>query len=991
MSVAIEERREESPSRRASWAHNWTSFNMPSRTHADLLDFIDTASVGLHWVGADGTILWANPADYEPLGYCEHEYVGRNITEFHADAEAIADILGRLIAGERLKNYRARLRCKDGSTREVSITSSVRFDESGAFQHTRCFTIDVGVCEPPESPERQLQRELAQLREIAGRERGLAEAIVEHSPWGIWLCNVDGTHMFRNRAAERIWAGHVPTDRRRDHSAYTLFHSDGRPFTQGEHPISRALALRHTAHPEEFVFERLDGTRGVLLQSCSPIFSTDGSLDGVVAMFVDVSTMKKQERDLRLSEERLTATLNSIADAVIATDADGRITFFNANAARVTEVPNREAHGAAFAEIFCTVDPLTREAMASPVGAVLREGTRSDLRPGSLLLTRNGRELAVEAVASPIFDTSSQVAGAVVVFRDISERQAQEGRRQFLAEASSLLSSSLDYKLTLTSVARLAVPEIADWCAVDMVADTGLLERLSVAHVDSNKVEWAKAIAARYPENPDASHGVYAAIRTGQSELLSNIPEELLVAAAADEEHLRIIRELELKSSMVVPLKGRDKILGAMTFVATDHGRRFSAEDLRLAEELARIASLAVENSRLYQDAQSANHAKDEFLATASHELRTPLHAILGWARLLRAGTIPVEKMDQALEAIERNSIAQARLIDDLLDVSRIISGKLRLDLQPLSLSQIVQAALDTMQPTIRAKGLALQVSLDADAGSIQGDPERLQQVLWNLLSNAVKFTPKEGCLTVVLQRVDAFVELMVRDTGQGMPSHLLASVFDRFKQADSSSSRVHGGLGLGLAIVRRLVEMHGGTVTAQSPGEGRGATFTVRLPVTPLREFTNHQFRSVSRHQGRVALEHPKELQGLTILLVDDDADAREFMAELLTQCGCLVLTAASASDALVLLDEASPRVLISDIGMPGVDGYAFIEAVRNRPPDRGGTVVAAALTAYASIEDKRRALSAGFQMHLVKPIHPAELVAALVNLAQLSTAIER
>ncbi|MET0390563.1 MAG: PAS domain-containing sensor histidine kinase, partial [Polyangiales bacterium] len=498
------------------------------RTEQDLLDFVDTAAIGLHWVAADGTILWANPADHEPLGYSADEYIGRNIADFHADEHVISDILRRLSAGERLSEYSARLRCKDGSMREVLITSSVRFDERQAFVHTRCFTVDV-------------------------------------------------------------------TEKRRD-----------------------------------------------------------------------------------------------------------------------------------------------------------------------------------------------------------------EERRRFLADAGALLSSSLDYISTLKSIVELSVPRIADWCAVDMIEPRGAVERLATAHVDPAKTERSKALQIAHIL--DSRSTLDDVIRTGRSQLLADISNIRLEALPAISPHVQLQRELGLRSAMIVPLRARGRTLGALSFVSAESNRKFGDADLSFAEELANIAALAVENARLYREAQDANRAKDEFLATVSHELRTPLNAILGWASLLRTSELANDKREHALEVIERNARSQAQLIEDLLDVSRIISGTLRLESRPVDLVTIIESALDTLRLAAESKGVQLRVTLDDDARRAMGDAGRLQQIVWNLLSNAVKFTSRGGSVSVNLARVASRAEIHVSDTGHGIAPEFLPHIFERFKQADATTTRSHGGLGLGLAIVKHLV-----------------------------------------------------------------------------------------------------------------------------------------------------------------------------------------
>ncbi|WP_437936037.1 PAS domain-containing protein [Sorangium sp. So ce341] len=380
--------------------------------------------------------------------------------------------------------------------------------------------------------------------------------------------------------------------------------------------------------------------------------------------------------------------------------------------------------------------------------------------------------------------------------------------------------------------------------------------------------------------------------------------------------------------------------------------------------------------------AEDANRMKDEFLATVSHELRTPLTAILGWARLIKERELGPDRVKQGMAAIERNAHAQAQIVDDILTVSRIITGKLRLNTAAVDLAAVVEAAVDTLTPTARAKDIEICVELDDAPGEMSGDPDRLQQVMWNLLSNAVKFTPKRGRVTVRVGRSDAQVVIAVNDNGKGIARSFLPYVFDRFRQGDSSPTRAHGGLGLGLAIVRHLVELHGGTVDAESLGEGRGATFTVTLPLNAAPSGAREEPPPAP---WRVALAEgePAPLCGLHVLLVDDEPDAREMIAFLLEGAGAQVTTAGSMGEAMGVLERLRPDVLVSDIGMPGESGYTLIRQVRAAGRDEIRGIPAVALTAYARIEDQRRALSAGFQKHVAKPIDPAGLVKVVVELA--------
>ncbi len=383
--------------------------------------------------------------------------------------------------------------------------------------------------------------------------------------------------------------------------------------------------------------------------------------------------------------------------------------------------------------------------------------------------------------------------------------------------------------------------------------------------------------------------------------------------------------------------------------------------------------------------ADAGNRAKDEFLAVVSHELRTPLTPILTWTRLLASGALDADKTTRAIESIDRSARAQAQIIDDLLDVSRIVAGKVRLDLQQVEPGPILEAAIDSTRPTAEAKGIRIQTLLDPRVGQVAADPGRLQQVFWNLLTNAIKFTPKGGRVQVQLRRINSHVEVTVSDTGQGIHPEFLDQVFERFRQADSTTKRAHGGLGLGLAIVRQLVELHGGTVRVDSPGEGQGATFTIDLPLSLLRVAPSSDRTHPTASSSPVPFSPSHDqLAGVRILVVDDEPDSLETVRTVLAMCGGDVRTASSAAEGIATLRAWLPDVLISDIGMPEEDGYGLIRQVRQLPPAQGGNVPALALTAYARVEDRLRVLEAGFQMHVPKPIEPAELVALVTTLTE-------
>ena len=453
------------------------------------------------------------------------------------------------------------------------------------------------------------------------------------------------------------------------------------------------------------------------------------------------------------------------------------------------------------------------------------------------------------------------------------------------------------------------------------------------------------------------------------------IPAESYTSLAGDEERLRAITLLQQKARTLEAEIAERKRLH----------RQLQAELAERDRLLARAQAARAE-------AEKANRLKDEFLATLSHELRTPLTSVLGWATMLRTSRLDEKTSARALEIIERNAKAQAKIVEDVLDVSRIITGKLRLDVRPLELGPVIQSAVDIMHPTAKAKGVRIRATIDPSAGLVAGDPARVQQVIWNLLSNSVKFTPKGGSISVQLLRAGSHVRVVVRDTGQGIAAEFLPYVFDRFRQADMTTTRQQGGLGLGLSIVRHLVELHGGQVSAKSAGEGRGSTFTIDFPLmdacanVPVGT-EEIPLRAPCAEEGATeASDVPPSLEGLKVLVVDDERDGRALVATILENCGARVRAASSAQEALVALEEFAPDVLVSDIAMPEEDGYALMRRVRALKAERGGRIPAVALTAYAREEDRMRALLAGFHIHVTKPPNPNELVAVIGSLAGLA-----
>jgi PAS domain S-box-containing protein len=686
------------------------------RSQEELADFFENATVGLHWVGPDGTILQVNRAELDMLGYERDEYVGHDIAEFHADQEVIEDILRHLSRRETLVDYPARLRAKDGSIRHVLINSNVLWEDD-RFIHTRCFTSDI-------TEAKRVEDERNQLLVLEQTARSKAE-----------------------EAAEIVRRLQSVTD----------------------------TALTHLA------------------------------LDDLLREML------------------------------------GRI----------------------------------QELLGADAAAIL-------------LVTEDGKHLA----------------GRIAI--------------------------------GLEEEARLRVP---------------------------------------------MGRGVAGRIATTRAPLIVDDLSKVEVVSSILSENVR--------SLVGAPLMIEDRVIGVI-HVDTVESHSFTQDDVSLLQLAADRVAPAIEHARLYEaeqrarlEAEGANRMKDEFLATISHELRSPLHSILGWVTLLREGTLDEQATTRALETVERSARAQNRIISDLLDVSRIINGQLHLNVHTLEPAPMIEAGVEGVRPAAEAKRIRIQMMLDPNAGPISGDSDRLQQIVWNLVSNAIKFTPSGGLVQVRLERVDSQVEITVSDTGAGINPEFLPFVFDRFRQADSSSTRKAGGLGLGLAIVRHLVELHGGTVRAESEGVGKGAIFVVKLPlrISPTSALGEKRDHPAATLNG-VELRCVPPLEGLRILVVDDETNARELVSAILARCEADVKTAASAAEALAILgggDQWRPDVLISDIEMPEADGYELMRHVRSLPSECGRRVLGVALTAHARVEDRIKALAAGFQMHVPKPVEPAELLTVL------------
>jgi PAS domain S-box-containing protein len=716
-----------------------------------------------------------------------------------------------------------------------------------------------------------------------------------------------------------------------------------------------------------------------------------------------VSEATSVRQVLAVTRQRITeleAILESASDGIYGVDMEGRCSFINKAATELLGYRPEELIGKNMHEL---VHYMFADGSSYPEGdcpIVQSFLTGQNIRiDDEVLWNKVGSMLQVEYSSSPIIE-GGKVTGAVVTFRDISERKRLEAELHEQAEVidvvnrvGRILSAELDLQKLVQAVTDAATELTGAqfgsffYNIIDEEGERYTLYTLSgVPHEHFENFPMPRNTELFGPtfrgEGIIRSGDIKKDPRYGKNPPFFGMPPG----------------HLPVTSYMAVPVISRSgEIMGGLFF---GHSRKdvFAEREERLVIGLAAQAAIAMDNARLYKkaneafireqearkEAENASRLKDEFLATCSHELRTPLTSMLGWIRMLRAGKLDDVTSMRALEVIERNVKSQAQLIEDLLDISRITTGKLRLDIRLVDLDLVIKTAIDALRPAADAKGIRVQIVLDSGVGSVSGDHERLQQIVWNLLSNAIKFTPRGGRVQVRLERTGSYIEIVVSDNGKGIAPEFLPYVFDRFTQADSTITRTHGGLGMGLAIVKHLTELHGGTIEASSKGIGCGATFTVKLPIMPITAVTGNRPEVEWNNVSDESFSCPTELNGLRVLIVDDEPDTCEMIKVILEQCNAEVKTAFSVTEALEILKHWMPAVLVSDIGMPGENGYDLIRKVREYESE-GKRIPAVALTAFARIEDRIKALSAGFQMHVPKPVEPAELISIIASLTSL------
>lgn len=826
-------------------------------------------------------------------------------------------------------------------------------------------------------------------------------ALIESADDAIVSKTLDGIITSWNRGAERIFG-------------YTAEEAVGKSITiiiptdhlEEEKEILKRLRAGERVDHFETIRHRKDGALVDVSLTISPIIGPHGQIIGASKIARDITEQRQSRGALDEASERLRLALAAASLGDWSWDARTDLVTVSETAARIFGIPPGQ--------------PMPREEMRKLLEVEDRE--RARLTAETALANHTDYEIEyrlkrpgnVEAWISTkgrgVYAEDGTVIGQLGFVQDISARKLAEETLREQAEALSTLnevgkviSAELDLHKTVQAVTDAATEitgarfgsffynVLTEEGASYMLYTLAGVPREAFAHFPMPRATDLFGPTFR-GEGVVRISEVKKDPRYGKNSPYYGMPEGHLpvtsyLAVPVVSRSGEVLGGLFFGHPAPDIFTERDEIvvagLASQAAVAMDNARLYETAKRARAE----AEKAAAEKERLYQQAEESSRLKEEFLATISHELRTPLSAILGWARMLRMGTLSEENAVKALDTIERNARAQAQLVDDLLDVSRIVTGKLRMDVQPADPNSFIDAAVEAVRPAAEAKGVRVQKVIDTGAISIPGDPVRLQQVVWNLLSNAIKFTPRGGRVQIRSERVNSHLEIVVSDTGQGIPADFLPHVFDRFRQADQKTSRQHGGMGLGLAIVRHLVEMHGGTVRAMSDGEGHGSTFTVALPISPVYRVDPSGSRV---HPAARDLLPPLEddcadsLKGLQILVVDDEADTRELLKQGLEYCGASVTVLGSAAEALDKLVARVPDILISDIGMPGIDGYDLIRQVRGLPPDRGGKVPAIALTAYTRTEDRLQSLRAGYDMHVPKPVELAELVAVAATVVR-------
>ncbi len=819
---------------------------------------------------------------------------------------------------------------------------------------------------------RAAQDELEHRRRIEDELRLSEErfrSLMEQSPLSTQRLTPDGRTIGVNRAWELLWGLQL-----QDLADYNILH-DPELEAQGIAPLLRrafageAVMVPAIAYNTERALPgrtRNDTTVRWVRGFAYPVRDEAGAVREVVVMHEDVTEAQRAEDALRASEDRLSRALSVARMNVWEWDlnagaiecSDNAREFWGLQIGRVEDFMQViHADDLATVEAFqvdalASDEPLDVEyRLCSPGDALKWVQSRGRVDRGS-----DGRPLRMLGVTM-----------------EVTDRKRAEEASRLLADAGETLGASLDYQVTLGQLAHVLVPRLADWYAIDLLTPQDELERVSVCHPDPARVELARELHVQYPSRRDTPFGAWQVIRSGQPEWAEAISDERLQSAAHDAEHLGLLRGLQLRSYIIVPLTARGMTIGTMTLVLAESGRQYRASDVALAVDIGRRAAAAVDNARLYQQLQLGDRRKDEFLAMLAHELRNPLAPISTAAQLLRMSAADTPRVLAASEIISRQVSHMTELVDDLLDVSRVTRGLVQLQREPVELKSVITAAVEQVRPLIELRGHSLSTWTSPEPLVVEGDRTRLVQVVANLLNNAAKYTPPGGDIDLRVDVVEAGARIRLRDNGAGIESALLPHVFELFTQAERTPDRSQGGLGIGLALVRSIVEMHGGDVRARSGGARQGSEFTVLLPRT-------RPDLAVACLPATAGDTRTHRVQ--RILVVDDNIDAAHVLAEVLRLAGHEVFVSATAAHAIELASrEAGIGAFILDIGLPDMTGYELVSrlrAVAGRSP-----VLCIALTGYGQAQDRGRSSEAGFDHHLVKPADVEQLL-ALVGAAQ-------
>ncbi|MGN6547853.1 MAG: PAS domain S-box protein [Aureliella sp.] len=864
------------------------------------------------------------------------------------DRPQVLEAIGRQARGETTTEEFRVVR-PDGSVRWVSDRAFPIKDESGRVYRVAGIAEDI--------TERRLASEA--LRESEARLR----RIVESNVIALVVGDYQGRVIEANDAYLQL-VGYSREDLRK--GRLNFIELTPPEFQDLDRRAMEQMATSGRHDPFEKEYMRRDGTRVPVLVGTAYLGKDKNGNELGVKFVLDLTERKKAEQALRESEEKLRLMADTIPQLAWMARPDGYIFWFNRRWYEYTGLEHEQVEGWGWQAVH---DPQYlpevlknwRSSLASgkPFGMVFPlKGNDGQFRP---FLTR----------VNPLRDQDGQILYWFGTSTDISEQKRAEDAFRFLAEASAALATVVDYQSTLQMVATLAVPRFGDWCAVDIAQPNGTLMRRAVTHVDAEKVHLAYELAQRYPFQGDSAVGPPMVARTGQPEILQMVPESLLVALSRDRDHLELLRQLGLKSYLSVPMKARGKVIGVLTFVSST-GRHYSESDLEVAEDLAHRAGVAVENARLYEALKDADRRKDEFLATLAHELRNPLAPIRTGLEVLKLAGDDRNLANETREVMQKQLEHMVRLVDDLLEVSRITRGKLQLRKERVELNSAITSAIEAARPLIDDAGHTLKLNLLPEPIYVDADPTRLSQIFTNLLSNAAKYTDRAGVIELTVTRNEEHLTVSVRDSGIGIPAEHLSKIFEMFSQVDSAIERSQGGLGIGLSLVRALVEMHGGAVEAKSEGPGKGSEFIVRLPILKTHKEQPQEAPPSEETRRRFANHR--------ILVVDDNKDAARCLAMLLKIMGNETATAHDGAEAIEAAREFRPDIVLLDIGMPKMNGYEVARSIRKAAWGQGMILVA--VTGWGQEEDKRRAVEAGFNLHLTKPIEASSLHKLLISL---------